>query len=174
MTTAVSLAKRARHVLEQPELPETKGIRVIADLAAAQLNDAIKAFCDGDLKLALVLQSRDDALDAAYRAFHQEVIGIMEKDSSHVRNDVDLLFITRFLERIGDQSVNIAEDDGVPDDELRHPPRRRVAAAIIGGGERIFRFHAGTILGKRRDVRHLCGNLFLRLYLSICELSSHS
>ena len=95
---------------ELPELPETKGIRVIADLAAAQLNDAIKAFCDGDLKLALVLQSRDDALDAAYRAFHQEVIGIMEKDSSHVRNDVDLLFITRFLERIGDQSVNIAED----------------------------------------------------------------
>ncbi len=107
---AVGLAKRARHVLEQPAMAEIDGIQLIAELAAEQLKDAVSAFCDGNLKLALQIQSRDEALDQAYRKFHQQVIGIMEKEPTHVRNDVDLLFITRFLERIGDQSVNIAED----------------------------------------------------------------
>jgi phosphate transport system protein len=62
------------------------------------------------LQNALRILSRDTALDQAYEAFTQHIISRMETDSEHVKDYVDLLFATRFIERIGDQSVNIAED----------------------------------------------------------------
>jgi phosphate uptake regulator len=79
-------------------------------LAAAQLRDSIAAYCDGQLDAALRIQARDTDLDHAYEAFTQRIIARMETDSEHVKDYVDLLFATRFIERIGDQSVNIAED----------------------------------------------------------------
>lgn len=107
---AVSLARRGRKLNQRPPIPETDNIRELTILAAAQLRDSIAAYCDGQLDAALRIQSRDTDLDQAYEAFTQRVIARMETDSEHAKDYVDLLFATRFIERIGDQSVNIAED----------------------------------------------------------------
>jgi phosphate transport system protein len=107
---AVSLARRGRKLNDRPPIPETAGIRELTTLAAAQLTDSIAAYCDSQLDAALRIQARDTALDQAYEAFTQRIIARMETDSAHVKDYVDLLFATRFIERIGDQSVNIAED----------------------------------------------------------------
>lgn len=107
---AVSLARRGRKLNQRPAIPETESIRELTTLAAAQLHDSITAYCDGQLDAALRIQARDTELDLAYEAFTQRIITRMETDSEHAKDYVDLLFATRFIERIGDQSVNIAED----------------------------------------------------------------
>ena len=107
---AVSLARRGRKLNQRPPIPETENIRELTSLAAAQLRDSVAAYCDGQLDAALRIEARDGALDQAYEAFTKLIITRMETDSEHAKDYVDLLFATRFIERIGDQSVNIAED----------------------------------------------------------------
>lgn len=106
----VSLARRARQMNTRPVLPETAGIARLADLAAALLRDSVAAFCEGDLEAARLIQTRDAELDDAHEAFTRQIIARLEADSVQAKSYIDLLFATRFLERIGDQSVNIAED----------------------------------------------------------------
>ncbi len=106
----VSLARRARKITGRPAIPETESIRHLTELATAALRDSVSSFCDGNLELALHLQSRDTRLDEAHDAFTKRIISLLETGSVEVENHVDLLFATRFIERIGDQSVNIAED----------------------------------------------------------------
>lgn len=106
----VSLARRAKRISERPLVPETEDIRHLSALAAAGLRDSVDSFCDGQLDKALRLQSHDSSLDEAHQLFTQRIIAKLETDSTQVNNYVDLLFATRFIERIGDQSVNIAED----------------------------------------------------------------
>ncbi len=106
----VSLARRAKRISDRPSIPETSAIEELSMLAAGELHDSVAAFCDGDLEVALRIQCRDSSLDAAEIAFTQRIIAKLETDSTQVKNYVDLLFSTRFIERIGDQSVNIAED----------------------------------------------------------------
>jgi phosphate transport system protein len=107
---AVSLARRARQIMQHPATEEVEGIRGIHELVAAQLKDSVDSFCNGDLELALRIQGRDDEIDAAYKAFHRDILARMEQNPVRIREHVDALFITSLLERIGDQSVNISED----------------------------------------------------------------
>ncbi len=107
---SVSLARRAKQINQSVELPETEGMQRIYELAYAMLKDAVSSFCDGDLKAALMIQGRDAELDAAYREFNRQIIARMQEDPANIPCYVDLLFCARFIERIGDQSVNVSED----------------------------------------------------------------
>ena len=107
---AVSLSRRAKRINEHVAVAETEGIRRIYDLASAMLKDAVSSFCGGDLQAALMIQSRDTDLDNEYRDFNKLITARMQNDAAHIPDYVDLLFCARFIERIGDQSVNISED----------------------------------------------------------------
>lgn len=107
---AVSLARRAKQINTHAELPETAGLRRIYELAAAMLADAMNSFCNGDLESALMIKGRDTDLDAAYRDFNRSITQRMQQDPGNIPDYVDMLFCARFIERIGDQSVNISED----------------------------------------------------------------
>ena len=107
---AVALARRARRINERAALPETEALRRTYELAAAMLKDAVNSFCGGDLQSALMIQGRDLELDNEYRFFNSRVTSRMQEDPANIPDYVDLLFCARFIERIGDQSVNIAED----------------------------------------------------------------
>ena len=107
---AVSLARRAKFINVHAELPETEGIRRIYELAAAMLRDAVRSFSEGDLQAALMIQGRDTDLDREYREFNKAIVARIQQDPANAPDYVDLLFCARFIERIGDQSVNISED----------------------------------------------------------------
>ena len=107
---AVSLARRAKSINEHPALPETEALRRTYELAAAMLKDAVNSFCGGDLQSALMIQGRDLELDNEYRFFNSRVTSRMQEDPANIPDYVNLLFCARFIERIGDQSVNISED----------------------------------------------------------------
>lgn len=107
---AVNIAKRARKMNRYPELPETKLIEPIYDMAASLLDTCVAAFRDGDVAKALSLDALDDPLDKAQRELSKKLTQRSEEDPERVGGYINLIFITRFLERIGDRAVNIGED----------------------------------------------------------------
>lgn len=107
---AVSLARRARLLNARAEVMETSLVRPIYELAAAQLKLSVDSFCQEDLALALRIVANDDPLDIAHYVFIDKLTESIARNGAQASDYVTLIFITRLLERIGDQSVNIAED----------------------------------------------------------------
>lgn len=107
---AVSLARRARLLNARHAVTETSLVQPIYELAAAQLKLGVDSFVQGDLALALRIVQNDDPLDIAHYEFIDKLTESIASNGPQATDYVTLIFITRLLERIGDQSVNIAED----------------------------------------------------------------
>ncbi len=107
---AVGIARRARKLISQPTLPELARIEPLFDMATTLFNDAVKAYADGNIELARTLKLRDKDLDNQNRAFAETLADLMQKNPGDIRGYLELIFIARCLERIGDQAKSIAED----------------------------------------------------------------
>ena len=107
---AVNIARRVKRLLQSPELSESRMIEPIHVLAAALLQDSLRAFNDEDTELALGLKARDKELDRAHKELIERLTCRMEENPSQVQQYLDIVFIIRFLERAGDHAVNIGED----------------------------------------------------------------
>ena len=107
---ASNIAKRARKISGNPEIPETTSLEPLYDLVAGMVRDSINAFSKGDVAAALEFEERDEEVDTAYKDISKNLTKRLAQDVTHTKDYVDLLFIVRFLERVGDYAVNIAED----------------------------------------------------------------
>ena len=107
---ATSIARRVRKLNEEPALPETHQLEAMTREALAMFKDSLQAFTDGDADLALTIKPRDRQLDEMNRQLASKMTERMATDSAQVRGYLDLIFIARNLERIGDHATNIAED----------------------------------------------------------------
>jgi len=107
---AVGIARRARKLIAFPVLPETANIEPLFRHACSMFNDAVKAYADGDIELAQTIKSRDKDLDQLNREFAESLTEKMPQNPDSIRGFLELIFIARCLERIGDQAKNIAED----------------------------------------------------------------
>lgn len=119
---AVGIARRARKLNVEPALPETAALEPLFRHASAMLGDAIKAYAENDSELARTLKPRDRELDAMNRDFANRVTEQMPKFPERIKGYLELIFIARFLERIGDQATNVAEDTvfAVVAEDIRH------------------------------------------------------
>jgi phosphate transport system protein len=70
----------------------------------------LDAFVRGDADLARSVLLSDDEVDALRDAVYAELLATMQRDPGIVPAAVDLIFVARNLERIGDHATNIAED----------------------------------------------------------------
>lgn len=107
---AGSIAKRARAINLLPEMPETSLIQPVYHLCARNLEAAIQAFSDGDAEAAAEIRQRDKELDAAEKHLDQSLLQVMEARNAPLEGYLHLIFIARFLERVGDHCKNICED----------------------------------------------------------------
>ena len=107
---AVGIAKRARKLNKSLELPETRLVEPVYDKAARLLRRSLEAFREGKVEVALEVKDEDAELDKAYKAVAKQLTARMEEDSGRVKDYLDLQFVVRFLERVGDHAKNIAED----------------------------------------------------------------
>jgi len=107
---AVGIARRARKINKHPEVALAKLVEPVGLLALDLLRDSMRSFADGDAALAKDVILRDKELDRRHRALIKEFTRAMETDATNVRSLLHLTFVVRFLERIGDHAVNIAED----------------------------------------------------------------
>lgn len=108
---AVGIAKRARKINKNAEIPETRLVEPIYHLAASLLHDALAGFnSGGSVDEAIAIQTRDQEIDTTHKKLAKKLTSQMEADPKHLKDFLDLQFIIRFIERIGDHAKNIAQD----------------------------------------------------------------
>ena len=84
-------------------------LRVAADMASALLNKALDAFARLDVQAALAILKEDHLIDREFAAFVQKLAISMAADPRTIAASLDLLFLGKAIERIGDHAKNIAE-----------------------------------------------------------------
>jgi phosphate transport system protein len=107
---AASIAERVLSIISQPEQRLLVDIPQMADLAQKMLKDALDSFVRQDALLAREILVRDDEVDRFRDQIFGELIAYMIKNPHRIQLALDLLLISRSLERIADHSTNIAED----------------------------------------------------------------
>ena len=107
---AGSIAKRARMINNLPELAELSLIQPLYHLCARNLEHSVAAFAEGDADAALRARLMDRELDSAEKGLDQALLRVMEARHSPLEGYLHLIFIARFLERVGDHAKNICED----------------------------------------------------------------
>jgi phosphate transport system protein len=122
---AVNVARRGRKLIARPEVTELQELLPLFSYAELMVKDAVRAFAARDPALARTLQERDRVLDEMNRNYAEKMTDLMGRNVERIPAYMDLIFIARFLERIGDQAKNIGEDTvyAVSAEETRHTNR---------------------------------------------------
>ena len=84
-------------------------IKVIAETASGMLHDALDAFARLDRELAIRLIGRDALIDREFHDMMPKLIDYMTGEPPIIAASLDLLWIAKSIERIGDHSTNVAE-----------------------------------------------------------------
>jgi phosphate transport system protein len=107
---SVNIAQRAMSLMEEPVIKPMIDIPHIAGLVQSMVRKSLDAFVTRDADLARSVLASDDAVDSLRTASYHELVSFMERDPENIKAALDLLAITRNLERLADHSTNIAED----------------------------------------------------------------
>ncbi len=107
---AVNIAEAAERYLTHPPVKELIDIPRMGVIAQAMLRDALDAYVRRDTQLARAVLDRDDELDALKTLVFRELLTHMLRDQATVQPSLDLILMSRHLERIGDHATNVAED----------------------------------------------------------------
>src|SRR3954468_17853710 len=121
---AVNIAEAARMYVVHPPVKRLIDIPRMATIAQGMLRDALDAFVRRDTTLAQEVLNEDDALDALKSQIFRELLMYMLADPATIEPALDLILVSRHLERIGDHATNIAEDVifMVSAQDVRHHP----------------------------------------------------
>lgn len=107
---AVSVAKLAQQLAEEPEVPMLRQIPEMEQLCRAQLHAAMRALVDVSEGEARAVCARDDELDHLYASVYEDTMSLMAVSPDRVRQATHMLFVAHHLERLGDRVTNIGED----------------------------------------------------------------
>ena len=121
---AVNIARKARKLNQHPALPEVELIAPMYEHALSMFKDAVDAYVREDVQLGRDIVPRDDKLDDLNRIASRRLIERMAQDPEQLRGYLNLMFIGRHLERVGDHATNIAEDAvyAAAAEDIRHQP----------------------------------------------------
>jgi phosphate transport system protein len=107
---AVNIAEAAKRYLQHAPVKPLIDIPRMGDIAQRMLRDALDAFVRRDTRLAEAVLAADDTLDALKTQIFRDLLTFMLSEPSTIEPALDLILISRHLERIGDHATNIAED----------------------------------------------------------------
>ena len=107
---AVNIGEAAQRYLLHPPVKPLIDLPRMGVLALKMLREALDAFVSMDVTLAKAVLRQDDWLDALKNQIFRELLTHMLGDSHTIEPAVDLIIISRHLERVGDHATNIAED----------------------------------------------------------------
>jgi phosphate transport system protein len=120
---AVNIAEAARRYVNHAPVKKLIDIPQMSDIAQTMLRDALDSFVRRDTRLAQQVLDADDRLDGLKTQVFRELLTYMLHDTSTVEPALDLILVSRHLERIGDHATNVAEDVifMVSARDVRHP-----------------------------------------------------
>ena len=107
---AQHIAERSISLMHHPLVKPMVDIPNMAALVQSMLLKTLDAFVRGDEALARSVLLSDDEVDNLRDGVYAELLATMQRDPGIVPAAVDLIFVARNLERIGDHATNIAED----------------------------------------------------------------
>ncbi|MCH7344115.1 phosphate signaling complex protein PhoU [Pelomonas sp. CA6] len=80
-----------------------------AELATTQLRKALDAFARLDVDRALEVLKTDDQIDKEFDGLMRKLITYMMEDPRTISSSIDLVFVAKAIERVGDHAKNLAE-----------------------------------------------------------------
>jgi len=107
---AVNIAEAARRYAMHAPVKQLIDIPRMGDIAQSMLHDALDSYVRRDTALARSVLKCDDELDALKTQVFRELLTYMLQDPSTIEPALDLILVSRHLERIGDHATNVAED----------------------------------------------------------------
>ncbi len=107
---AVNIAQAAQRYIGQVPVKQLIDIPRMAAIAQTMLRDALDSFVRRDVALAQTVLNADDSLDSLKTQIFRELLTFMLQDPSKIPPALELILVSRHLERIGDHATNIAED----------------------------------------------------------------
>jgi len=131
---ADKIARMVKSIIESGAarvLPSSE-LRVAADMASALLRKSLDAFARLDASIALTILKEDDAIDREFDGFVRKLITYMMEDPRTISPSLDLLFLAKAVERIGDHAKNIAECTiyVVKGADVRHTPMDQIESVV--------------------------------------------
>jgi phosphate transport system protein len=131
---AEKIARMVRSIIEAgaPRALPSLELRYAADLASGLLNKALDAFARLDVNAALSILKEDDLIDKEFDGFVRKLITYMMEDPRTISPSLDLLFLAKAIERVGDHAKNIAEFIiyVVKGEDIRHSSIDRIESVI--------------------------------------------
>lgn len=107
---AANVAKRSIPLSMVAPIAPTQGLDYLAELAAEEVRDVLKAYQQQDAELAYKVWKADAELDEAYTGYFRQLLTYMMEDPRNITPCTHLLFMAKNIERIGDHATNIAEN----------------------------------------------------------------
>jgi len=107
---AVNIAEISIDLMKQPILKPLIDIPHMANLAQKMIKNSLDAFVNHDPALAKEVCEDDDAVDRINDQIFRELLTYMMEDAKSIKRAVDLILVSRNLERIADHATNISED----------------------------------------------------------------
>ena len=132
---AHKMARMVKSIIESGaarSLPSSD-LRMAADLASGLLRNALDAFARLDTKAALDILKEDDLIDKEFDGFVRKLVTYMMEDPRTISASLDLLFLAKAIERIGDHSKNVAEliIYLVKGKDVRHAAMNDIESAVL-------------------------------------------
>ena len=132
---AHKMARMVKSIIESGaarSLPSSD-LRMAADLASGLLRKALDAFARLDTKAALDILKEDDLIDKEFDGFVRKLVTYMMEDPRTISASLDLLFLAKAIERIGDHSKNVAEliIYLVKGKDVRHAAMNDIESAVL-------------------------------------------
>ena len=132
---ANKMARMVKSIIESGSsrsLP-TSDLRVATELASGMLRKALDAFARLDVKAAVAILKEDDLIDKEFDGFVRKLITYMMEDPRTISPSLDLLFLAKAIERIGDHSKNVAEliIYLVKGKDVRHTALDEIESAVL-------------------------------------------
>lgn len=107
---ATTIARRALELNAVPQLKPYVDIPKMADLALDMLKQALDAFVTKETARARAVIPRDKEVDALNKQLHRELAGFMVEQPQSITRALNLMVISKCLERIADHAKNVAEE----------------------------------------------------------------
>jgi phosphate transport system protein len=108
---AAKIARMTRSIYEsdRPTVPRVSEIQHVADIALGMLRTSLDAFARLDLTVAAKVVRQDEQVDKAFASILRQLITFMMEDPRTISHAIEILFIAKAIERIGDHAKNISE-----------------------------------------------------------------
>jgi len=108
---ATSIARRVKILAAEPPLKPYVDISRMAALATGMIRDALDSFLEGDEAKSLAICKRDAEVDLINRQLYRELTSYISENPKCTTRAIELMFISKGLERIADHATNLAEEN---------------------------------------------------------------